>query len=309
LTTGILRVSERFARAWREGASDAEMHWTGYRAWREHLARFGLANVQRLRVLEIGCGDRAQLSLLFASDGAAVVGLDQLPVALGRRRPGMWLSLAREQGIRAALRAVGRDLVHTARYWRHLARLAGRALPVDAVHLVRGDAARLPFPDESFDLVVSSAVWEHLPDVEAATREVDRVLRHDGVAVIQIALFPALQGGHHPDWHSSDPRLRRSIRPWDHLRPDRNPLPTYLNEWREGQYRAVLERCLRVIEWEDGSMRGAPLLDETLRADLAAYSERDLLLSSITAWAGKAGPAAAEATAALCGAPPASVRP
>ena len=71
--------------------------------------------------------------------------------------------------------------------------------------MVQGDAARLPFPDASFDLVVSSAVWEHLPDVEGATREVGRVPSHDGLAVIQVALFPALQGGHHAEWHSIDP--------------------------------------------------------------------------------------------------------
>jgi SAM-dependent methyltransferase len=273
------------------------MHFAGYRSWREHLRGLGVAEVSGLRVLEIGCGDRAQLSLLFASDGAEVTALDQLPIALGRRRPRMWLSLARQQGFRSATRAVGRDLIHTLRYWRHLARLAEKPLPFEAVGLVRGDAMALPFADRSFDLIVSSAVWEHLPDVETATREVHRVLRDDGLAVIQIALFSALQGGHHPEWHSTDASLPRFVRPWDHLRPDRRRLPTYLNEWRESQYRAVMERCLGVIEWEDGPLRGTPFLDTSLRAELAGYSDRDLLLSSITAWATKATPAGPGATA------------
>jgi SAM-dependent methyltransferase len=266
------------------------MHFEGYRGWREHLKRNRVLDVKDLRVLEIGSGDRAQISLLLASDGAVVVALDRLPVALGRGRLRMWLSLARQQGFPSAIHALGRDLIHTFRYWRHLARLAEKPLPFEAVELVRGDAMALPFADRSFDLIVSSAVWEHLPDVEAATREVNRVLRDRGFALIQIALFPALQGGHHAEWHSIEPSVRRSIRPWDHLYPDRQRLPVYLNEWRESQYRMVLESCLEVIEWEDGPLRGASLLDAVPREELGAYSDRDLLLSSITAWATKATP-------------------
>ncbi|PZF81619.1 class I SAM-dependent methyltransferase [Jiangella anatolica] len=46
------------------------------------------------------------------------------------------------------------------------------------------DAEKLPFPDESFDLVVGHAVIHHLPDVEQAFREMLRVLRPGGRVVI-----------------------------------------------------------------------------------------------------------------------------
>ncbi len=42
------------------------------------------------------------------------------------------------------------------------------------------DAERLPFDDDSFDLVVGHAVLHHIPDVGAALGEVLRVLRPDG---------------------------------------------------------------------------------------------------------------------------------
>src|SRR5919199_872416 len=41
-------------------------------------------------------------------------------------------------------------------------------------------AERLPFPDDSFDLVFGHAVLHHLPDLDAAFREFRRVLRPGG---------------------------------------------------------------------------------------------------------------------------------
>jgi ubiquinone/menaquinone biosynthesis C-methylase UbiE len=51
------------------------------------------------------------------------------------------------------------------------------------VRTVRTEAERLPFPDESFDLVFGHAVLHHLPDLDESFSEFLRVLRPGGTVV------------------------------------------------------------------------------------------------------------------------------
>lgn len=62
--------------------------------------------------------------------------------------------------------------------------------------VVRGDARRLPFADESLDLVISTDVWEHIDDDEAVARETHRVLRRGGRALIAVPCSMKLWSGH-----------------------------------------------------------------------------------------------------------------
>lgn len=53
-----------------------------------------------------------------------------------------------------------------------------------AATLVEGSADRLPFPDASFDGVVSTSVFHYIPEPEAALAEWRRVLRPGGSVVV-----------------------------------------------------------------------------------------------------------------------------
>jgi ubiquinone/menaquinone biosynthesis C-methylase UbiE len=54
-----------------------------------------------------------------------------------------------------------------------------------AVDFRRGDAAKLPFPDNSFDLIVCQAAFKNFQHPVTALNEMHRVLRPGGRAVIQ----------------------------------------------------------------------------------------------------------------------------
>jgi SAM-dependent methyltransferase len=52
--------------------------------------------------------------------------------------------------------------------------------------VLEADATKLPFADQSFNSILSNCVLEHIPDDAAAVREMGRVLRAGGTAVITV---------------------------------------------------------------------------------------------------------------------------
>jgi SAM-dependent methyltransferase len=102
------------------------------------------------RVLEVGCGP-GHLSHRLAGHGLEVTGVDLDPAMVERARAG-----------------IGRR------------RDDGRPRPTFLV----GDAAALAFPDNSFDLVVSTLSLHHWAEPAAGLAEIGRVLRPGGRALI-----------------------------------------------------------------------------------------------------------------------------
>jgi 2-polyprenyl-3-methyl-5-hydroxy-6-metoxy-1,4-benzoquinol methylase len=142
------------------------------------LSRLKARQVERLapqpglRVLDLGCG-RGEVLLACALRGATVAGIDYSPAAV----------------------EISRDT---------LARVPG----ADVRH---GDVTRLPWPEGSFDRVLSGDVIEHLDpaDGEAMLREAHRVLAPGGMLVLHtapnllflrvtwpLARWPLLAAGH-----------------------------------------------------------------------------------------------------------------
>jgi SAM-dependent methyltransferase len=60
------------------------------------------------------------------------------------------------------------------------ARGAAGAMRITNVEFLESEAERLPFPDESFDVVISNGVIDLIPDKDAVFSELNRVLRPGG---------------------------------------------------------------------------------------------------------------------------------
>ncbi len=133
----------------------------GYRAWSQvydseynPLIAVEKREVERILrglsfadVLDAGCGT-GRWTLRLAQFGASVVGLDQSPEMLQVAE-----AKARAQGV--------------------------------AVRFDTGSLeGRLPYNDQSFDLVISALVLDHLDDLPAVVREFARVLRPGGHVLV-----------------------------------------------------------------------------------------------------------------------------
>jgi SAM-dependent methyltransferase len=101
-------------------------------------------------VLEVGCGQWTTLNYL-PGKGAKVYGIDMSIASLRQAKSGA-IELGHAGQIAVAL----------------------------------GDAEHLPFPDASFERVISIGVLHHTPDTQAGIDEVRRVLRPGGTAIVML---------------------------------------------------------------------------------------------------------------------------
>jgi len=80
------------------------------------------------------------------------------------------------------------------------------------------DVTAIPYPDKTFDLILCNHVLEHVADDRRAMRELRRVLKDDGVALLQVPLALALEDTDE-DLSVTDPAEReRRFGQFDHLR-------------------------------------------------------------------------------------------
>ncbi len=167
----------------------------------------------------------------------------------------------------------------------------------DDARFARMDARQLAFADGSFDVVASTALFEHIDRVEDAAREMARVLRPDGLAFANFAPLFFTHGGAHfsgayehlwmSDAEFEGYLVARGIpmEMEDGLVWLRNGMFSRL---RYRDYVAIFRRHFDVQHLMLGvsqpAMRYRRQRPEEWRALTARYAEEDLLTFSATVW-------------------------
>jgi len=83
---------------------------------------------------------------------------------------------------------------------------------------VKIDVQAMPFENDSFDIVICNHVLEHVEDDIKAMKEIYRILRKGGFAIMQVPFSSSMERTHE-DSSITDPREReRQFRQKDHLR-------------------------------------------------------------------------------------------
>ncbi len=230
-----------------------------------------------LRTLEIGCGKAYWLTLLAHSSGMNVTGIDTEFVS-SKNQLSKYLSIIRDNGIERMLRTLVWDKCYAKPYYHQLAMQAPFSLNFKDVDIRRMSSTNVDFPDNTFDLVISHEVFEHIDDIGRTVLTLKRILKPGGITYIYVHNFTSLSGGHHIAWKYPDTEPSDTVPPWDHLREKSFPdIPSWLNELRESEYKKIFEEHMDIIEWLPVGKEGEKLLTPDVRAELSDYDEHELL--------------------------------
>jgi SAM-dependent methyltransferase len=145
-----------------------------------------------------GC-DRTRMMMLYLSE---LGGIGREPRHILHIAPdlGLYLWLKRQPDVSY----VGSD-IDKARY-RH----------IQNIHTA--DLTAAPFGTDTFDIVICSHVLEHIPDDAKAMREMLRILRAGGVALLLVPLATDGQGTDEDPSVTSPSERHRRFGQWDHVR-------------------------------------------------------------------------------------------
>ncbi|MBD3168669.1 MAG: methyltransferase domain-containing protein [candidate division Zixibacteria bacterium] len=244
-------------------------------------SRFNV-KINKLKILEIGCGQRYPHALILAqSNEVHAIDLD---VILTRWTPPLLFQLFKQGGFKRAAKTIIRRALFDNKYHQHLAALSGKDFN-KTPNIYRMSGEKLDFPDNSFDLVFSKAVFEHIRRIDEVIPEIKRVLKPGGIIGIEINLYTGFTGGH--NLLGEEPETT-DVPPWDHLRQRKFPPNTYLNKLRIDDYKKAFEEHFEIVYYyEEEKRQYEKFLTPEIREELSEYSVHELLTNGMLVLAKK----------------------
>ena len=265
---------------------------------REHAVQ-DVANVHRRKVerltellvdrpmyawemLDVGCGYHFPQVALFYGRVARIEGLDIEPDFFRDSFARQLVHACSNRGFTRGVYGTLYKGIFFSLYFRHLQRTAGRQVPMESLHLTSYGGGQLPFPDETFDAVISSAVLEHVVNMDIFASECARVLKPDGVLDMWWHNWYCPSGSH------AEP-ADATWGPWGHILggpslPGLNRLaPTPISEAFERHLRVIgvtpADALHRLVSDPEYTREGVGLLTPEWRERLSSYPE-DLLTTT-----------------------------
>jgi SAM-dependent methyltransferase len=92
---------------------------------------------------------------------------------------------------------------------------AGYSYPKDVVNM---DITQIPYPDTYFDLIICNHVLEHIPDDHQAMKELHRVLKPSGIAILQVPISLQLQETYENELVVHPKEREKEFGQYDHVR-------------------------------------------------------------------------------------------
>ncbi|CKE76326.1 Demethylmenaquinone methyltransferase [Bacillus paranthracis] len=114
-------------------------------SWRKMIKN--ITDIQNKRIIDIGCGGGIYTKELALMGAKSVVGLD-----------------------------FSKEILQAAKE---------NCSGFSNISFIHGDAHSTPYPNDTFDIVISRAVIHHLQDIPTFLREASRILKKNGVLIVQ----------------------------------------------------------------------------------------------------------------------------
>ena len=137
---------------------------------------FEYDSMDHSQVNEVFCNDFFAARNL--TDGVQILdvgtGTAQIPIAMCKRNSGLKITAI---DLAESMLTLGNKNIQTARL-------------EDSITLVQVDSKKMPYPDESFDQVISNSIIHHIPNPVECFKEMIRVTKKDGLLFVRDLLRP-----------------------------------------------------------------------------------------------------------------------
>ena len=231
------------------------------------------ADNKTIDILDVGCGRRYTYTLLLQSIGYKVTGIDTVYANTRELPIKRCVNNLRFNGPKIFCKTVVEEINGSrAKYSKRIYELSGIKLSSNNIDLMKINAEATTFQDESFDLIISIDVFEHLFNLDKVIYEIHRITKRGGLVFLIIDLFASKYGAHWPRYKQTEKIA------WQHLLDNNIYVPNNLNRLRENDFIAALTNKFEVIELlRHIDHDTKTFLTADLKGKLDQYAEEELI--------------------------------